>query len=575
MGIHIPGWQPHAWTSSPQAWTNAFDIIVVGGGISGCAAAVAAARRGARVAITEPTHMLGGQWTVGGVGTADYWAGSPASQDLGLWGEVVRRTETIYGSYGLTGRVARYRPGAAMAANAPIADRVLTEMCHEAGVEVLRNCAVTSATITTARATLITAAGVMTSSVAVDATEDGSLLALADFPFRAGTQVGRGMSLPGAPTRIQSVTQCAVVRRYDEGIPQALRVAEPPPDYDLYRTQIAAAYPGRPWGTTHSDNDFAGYRAYPDIADQIYYNAYAVEEIRRTSLNLANDQPATTAYLTDPEARADTVTRGIHRTLAVIHYLQAECGLNWAIAQDEGFREGPSARTLGIRPAMPDWIEDLPVIPYLRESRRLIGAYMLTGRRIRRPDQGIACAWSSQTIAVGTYKTDLHGSMHPEDFETDLGETVDDLNGAYGPFPVPFGSLVPADDRRLVVAEKNLSMSRGASGAVRVHPSVTAVGEAAGVIAALAWKQGVAPRKVAPQATQISLLRRGALLLPYPIYGMSMTHRDYPAVALALLNGKAGYKVDNDAHGVRLSSSQLSGAVHAGRNLLAQWQGPL
>ncbi len=45
-----------------------YDIIVVGGGISGVAAAISAARGGARVLLIESNAYLGGTLTVCGVG---------------------------------------------------------------------------------------------------------------------------------------------------------------------------------------------------------------------------------------------------------------------------------------------------------------------------------------------------------------------------------------------------------------------------------------------------------------------------------------------------------------------------
>src|SRR4051794_1379920 len=157
--------------------------------------------------------MLGGQMTVGGVGTIDYAPGFRTSVEQGLWGEIVRRIRTIYKAYGITASVARYRLNDSLAVNAPVGDRVLTELCDGAGVEILRNCTVQSASVTDTGVRLETTAGTITGSVAVEATEDGSLLAMADFPFRAGNKIGRGWSLSGAPANIQRFTQCGVLRR--------------------------------------------------------------------------------------------------------------------------------------------------------------------------------------------------------------------------------------------------------------------------------------------------------------------------------------------------------------------------
>lgn len=39
------------------------DVAVIGGGLGGCAAALAAAKRGKRVVLTEETYWIGGQLT--------------------------------------------------------------------------------------------------------------------------------------------------------------------------------------------------------------------------------------------------------------------------------------------------------------------------------------------------------------------------------------------------------------------------------------------------------------------------------------------------------------------------------
>ena len=51
-----------AAANKPEA-QEAADLIVVGGGLGGCAAALAAARNGKRVVLTESTDWIGGQLT--------------------------------------------------------------------------------------------------------------------------------------------------------------------------------------------------------------------------------------------------------------------------------------------------------------------------------------------------------------------------------------------------------------------------------------------------------------------------------------------------------------------------------
>ena len=46
-----------------------YDVVVAGGGMGGCGAALQAARMGASVLVVEPTYVLGGQSISGGVST--------------------------------------------------------------------------------------------------------------------------------------------------------------------------------------------------------------------------------------------------------------------------------------------------------------------------------------------------------------------------------------------------------------------------------------------------------------------------------------------------------------------------
>ncbi|ATG53764.1 hypothetical protein CFK41_02460 [Brachybacterium ginsengisoli] len=177
-----------------------------------------------------------------------------------------------------------------------------------------------------------------------------------------------------------------------------------------------------------------------------------------------------------------------------------------------------------------------PLIPYIRESRRLIGTQTLTGAMITRGRMRDCAPWNEDSVATGTYHPDLHGARDVEDFETDLGETLEDKPNrlTFGPFPIPLGCLIPASMEGLLAAEKNISASRLASSATRVHPTVTSIGEAAGVLAALAVRGGMSPRDVPVASVQHELATGGALISPVRIEGIPRDHEDYPLVALAV-----------------------------------------
>jgi hypothetical protein len=69
-----------------------YDVVVMGAGTGGAAAAMQAARMGARVALVEESGWIGGQMTAAGVSTMDDLSGNIS----GLYGEFVERLRYHY-----------------------------------------------------------------------------------------------------------------------------------------------------------------------------------------------------------------------------------------------------------------------------------------------------------------------------------------------------------------------------------------------------------------------------------------------------------------------------------------------
>src|SRR5437868_5027765 len=60
----VPPWLlPHALPAAPRGRELHADVVIVGGGVGGVAAALAAARAGRSVLLTEETDWIGGQLT--------------------------------------------------------------------------------------------------------------------------------------------------------------------------------------------------------------------------------------------------------------------------------------------------------------------------------------------------------------------------------------------------------------------------------------------------------------------------------------------------------------------------------
>lgn len=578
--------QVEAWKTVPETCERVADLVVAGGGLSGFAAAISASRRGLNVTIVEPTHMIGGQATAAGVSAFDItFFYDRMLHDYGLWGEVVRRIQDVYDlELQRPINVGHYRNTSLMP-NVIVVERVLSEMLLENDVEVLRNTKILRVIQSSGRVLGIeTSAGVVHARYSIDATEDGLLLALGGIPHRISNGESNGTSERGvsSPTRaIQDITYTAVIREYAEGIPPALRVTEKPEGYEKYARTFRKVYPGLGGYDKHIQKEgplgFAGYRAAPDFATGNMQTGRSYMDVTRTCLNYYNDLTTKADYLTDPEFRLRFEAVAKLKTISIIYYLQNELGLDWSVVTDEGFADGPC---LPLNQFVPDAYKSIeahmPLIPYIRESRRLIGISTVTGKTIKRVKKRSEAHWRNDTVAVGTYHPDLHGGRTAADLESNLNENINDKPKGWveGPFPIQLGALIPEWTDGFIAAEKNISCSRIAAGAIRLHPTVVAIGEAAGVLAALAFWKDSEPRDVPVGAVQAELARGGALITMLEVQGINRAHPEFAPITLAVSRGRVDCQISRPKSGeptinTNLDEASVLGA--AGIKYCNQW----
>lgn len=571
--------QKLAWKLVPECRDRRADLAVAGGGLSGVAAAIAASRRGLKVLIVEPTHMVGGQATAAGVSAFDitfYY--DKMLNNHGLWSEILARVQDIYDNeLGRPVNVGHYRD-LSITPNVVVIERALSEMLIEHDVEVLRNTSITGVLQRMGRVEgLETSAGLVHAKHTIDATEDGILLALAGIPHRISNGESNGTSTRGltSPKRaIQDITYTAVIRKYPSGIPDDLRVTEKPEGYERYAQTFRKIYPGPGIMGTHPRKKgplgFAGYRAAPDLSSENMHTGADYETVTRTSLNYYNDLATRAEYLTDPDYRVRFEALAKLKTISLIYYLQKEVGLSWSVATDEGFADGPVEP---LNPHVPEAYKGverhMPLIPYIRESRRLIGLSTVTGKSIKRPRNRSHARWRTDSIAVGTYHPDLHGGRTARDLEPDLNEVLADKPTIWveGPFPIQLGALIPEWMDGFIAAEKNISCSRIAAGAIRLHPTVVAIGEAAGVLASLAFRRGTEVRKVPTGAVQAELALGGALVSQLEVIGVEREDPSFAPITLAVARKRAEWSVVGNSSDPQIQVD-LSAALDAGRRTL-------
>lgn len=134
----------------------------------------------------------------------------------------------------------------------------------------------------------------------------------------------------------------------------------------------------------------------------------------------------------------------------------------------------------------------------VRESRRIHGLHVLTEDELR------AATPFPDRVAWGAYPMDIHpakgAGLHFEGFGEDHA------------YAIPLRSLLPIGFDNALVAGRGISATHKAHAATRVMPTVMAIGQAAGIAAAMAARGNAAPASCDVPALQAALRATGAHL---------------------------------------------------------------
>ena len=138
-------------------------------------------------------------------------------------------------------------------------------------------------------------------------------------------------------------------------------------------------------------------------------------------------------------------------------------------------------------------LEWVGALPGKRESRRLIGDYVLTEKDCREntafPDSVAYGGWSMDIHTVG-------GMLNEEDNPTVWNK----VNGIYR---IPYRCLYSANVSNLYLGGRAISCSHVAFSSTRVMATCAVTGQAAGTAAALAMKKNLTPREVLSYITEL------------------------------------------------------------------------
>lgn len=159
------------------------DVLVVGGGPAGIAAAIAAKRAGAKVTIIERYGHFGGLWTGGLVLLIlGHIAKGPKQVCQGIGEEMMRRLDKMNGA------IIDRKPGSNPTVDAEAVKYLMVEMIEEADVQVFLHCWGVDAVVhqnSIRGAVLESKSGrqAIVAKVVIDATGDGDIFAAAGAQF--------------------------------------------------------------------------------------------------------------------------------------------------------------------------------------------------------------------------------------------------------------------------------------------------------------------------------------------------------------------------------------------------------
>lgn len=481
------------------------DVLVIGGGASGTAASIQAARMGAQTLLVEETDWLGGMLTSAGVSAVDGNYKLPS----GIFGEFCDSLVAYYGKADAlkTGWVSNvlFEP--------KVGNQLLQKMVRsERNLVVWHGAKFISARKTSKGWKVsIRSKGVthrVEAMVLIDATELGDVAKHCGVKYDIGMEAravcGEDIAPEKANDIIQDLTYVMILKDY--GVDKTI---QKPLGYD----------PSLFYCTAQSDNcknPKPGQTVWPKDKMMTYGKLPNGKFMINWPIE-GNDFYLNIIELSDAE-RAKALEKAKQFSLCYLYYMQTELGFSTYGLDEEQF---PTA-------------DHFPMIPYHRESRRIKGLVRFNVNHVAKPYNQPEALYRTG-IAVGDYPIDHHHKRYPQ------WESLPDLH--FYPVPsynVPLGALVPKGVENLIVAEKSISVSNLLNGSTRLQPVVLQIGQAAGALAATAVKQQKPVSKASVRMVQSALLEAGGYIMPY--LDLKKNNRHFEAVqrigATGILKGE-------------------------------------
>ena len=427
---------------------DSFDVVVVGGGVSGMCAALACARKGIRTAIVQNRSMFGGNASSEirmHILGASCHSSKANMRETGIIEEIQldnkkKNPHTSFHQFDVVmWEKMRFQKNLTIFLNTNAddivmdGDRIVSIICHQISTE-----------------TEI----VLDGKIFIDATGNGTVGAMAGAEYRVGSESRAEFGEPTAPDEENDYTMGCTLRFSSVDRHEPVRFE--PPD----------------WAYTYSEEDLKD-RGH---ADEKF--VYSDGGGRKGSGE--KDEAVLPDY--------SGVDEG---------YWWCELGGDYKdiIAENEDIRDELIKSMYGVWDHLKnqndhglenydlDWVQ---IVPGYRESRRLIGDYLLNENDIR------SNRIFEDAVAYGGWPMDVHvpGGIK------DLKGYPSHVYSFHGVYTIPFRSYYSKNIANMLMAGRNISCTKLGISSVRVMGTCAVGGQAAGTAAYLAVKYACTPREV-------------------------------------------------------------------------------
>jgi hypothetical protein len=501
------------------------DLVIAGGGLGGCAAALAALRNNIGVILTEETDWIGGQLTQQGVPPDEHqWIETHGCTTL--YRKLRNEIRHFYvRNYPLT-KAARSRE------NLNPGDGAVSKLCHEPKVALTVLEAMLAPYISTGQLTLLTGhkivaadvtgnkvnslqavntatgtATVLSAKYFADATELGDLLPLTGTEFVTGTESVKDTGELHAPQKAdpnnqQAFTVCFAMD-YLKGENHTI---DKPKDYNFWQNfvpKLTSPWPGRLLSLVYSQPSTLKPKQlgfHPEaISTGEALNLWNYRRIINKNNFTEGNYKSDITCVNWPQndymlgnlvgVNDDEFKRHVYNakqlSLSLLYWLQTEA------PRYDGGQGWPGLR---LRKDIMGTEDGLAKYPYVREARRIKAEFTVKEEHVGVENRilvaGKAAAAKAavfkDSVGVGSYHIDLH--------PTSGGQNYIDFDSL--PFQIPLGALLPQRMENILPANKNIGTTHITNGCYRLHPVEWNIGESVGSLIAFAMNKKVIPREV-------------------------------------------------------------------------------